>query len=88
MSVNVVVDEGGDGLQYSVQVEEGEEVDISCTATDGNPLPKVFLHHHHSHLCHLNPLQHQHYFHPGEPQPGRNSVGLIKPQLHHQPGCF
>ena len=55
MSVNVVVDEGGDGLQYSVQVEEGEEVDISCTATDGNPLPKVFLHHHHSHLCHLNP---------------------------------
>jgi hypothetical protein len=24
-------------------VEEGEEVDISCTATDGNPLPKVSL---------------------------------------------
>jgi len=24
-------------------VEEGEEIDISCTATDGNPLPKVSL---------------------------------------------
>ena len=25
----------------NIKVEEGEEMDISCTATDGNPLPKV-----------------------------------------------
>ena len=42
----VVVD--GDVSRYH-QVEEGEEMDISCTATDGNPLPKVFTHHHHHH---------------------------------------
>ena len=40
----VVVD--GDVSRYH-QVEEGEEMDISCTATDGNPLPMVFTHHHH-----------------------------------------
>ena len=27
--------------EINLQVEEGEEMDISCTATDGNPLPKV-----------------------------------------------
>jgi len=30
-------------LELPELVEEGEEMDISCTATDGNPLPKVSL---------------------------------------------
>ena len=68
----------------NIKVEEGEEMDISCTATDGNPLPKVdtititiitiVI------VIVIIP-------HPGEPDPERRASWRIEPELRNKLCC-